>query len=480
MGWSYSGVAVNVALQLAASVVFARLLGAHTIGVFAFGLLVFPPFRFICEFGLGSALVQKQDLASVDVELALSRSVILALITAAAWVLCVHALAPSMHQQQYAPALSCFALVLLCLPLQTLCTAVLTRKLEQKYLQISSLVGYAAGYLSVGVYGALHEWGVWSLMLGFLAQNLIATAILLVHTRLELRLRLKGDAGFLWRFGARAAAINISNWLTSSLDNMAVAWFFGTRPLGVYSVAYGLVRAPADRIVTTLQNVLFPASVLARNDTERLAKGCIAVIDATFLIVAPAFCAVAILSVTIIDALYGSDWRQAAWLLPPLALSMIFHCLTVVVSALLWGSGGVNRDLRIQWCSAAAFLIGVLLAGRVSLVAVAWTVLPVTVLRAAWGMSALVTTVGIAPRRLLSAFLSGLILAALIAPALFWLDGFFQRALLSSIARLSWDVVAAALAWLGLAALLRARIMTPELQTGLRSMLVALKEKHRA
>ena len=115
--------------------------------------------------------------------------------------------------------------------------------------------------------------GCGALVLGFLAQNLMATALLVAHTRLDLRLKFKGNADFLWRFGWRAAAINISNWLTSSLDNMAVAWFFGTRTLGLYSVAYSLVRMPADKIVLTLQNVLFPASVLARDDKARLVKG---------------------------------------------------------------------------------------------------------------------------------------------------------------------------------------------------------------
>ena len=178
MSWSYSGVAINVILQIAASVLFARALGAHITGVFAFGLLVFPPFRFICEFGLGSALIQKPILGSEDIQLALSRSVILAVLTAAAWLLSIKLLASLMHQEQYVSALNCFALVLLCLPVQTISTAVLTKHLDQKYLQVSSLVAYAGGYLAIGAFGALHDWGVWSLVLGFLAQNIIVTAML--------------------------------------------------------------------------------------------------------------------------------------------------------------------------------------------------------------------------------------------------------------------------------------------------------------
>jgi lipopolysaccharide exporter len=475
MSWSYSGVAINVVLQIVASVLFARALGAHITGVFAFGLLVFPPFRFICEFGLGSALIEKPILGREDIQLALSRSVILAVLTAAAWLLCIKILASLMHQEQYVSALNCFALVLLCLPVQTISTAVLTKHLDQKYLQVSSLVAYAGGYLAIGAFGALHDWGVWSLVLGFLAQNIIVTAMLAAHTRLDLTLRFKGNASFLWRFGSRAAAINVSNWLTSSLDNMAVASFFGTTTLGVYSVAYSLVRAPADKIVTTLQNVLFPASVLTRDDKERLTKGCVATVDAVFMLTAPVFCAVAVLAGTIVEALYGANWYQAAWVLPPFALSMILHCQTVIVSALLWGSGGVNRDMRLQWYSAAALLAAVVIAAQFSFVAIAWVVLPVTALRAVWGIRALMTTVGIVRRRMLRGFLGGAVMAALIPPVLLAMDVYLRHHPVSALLRLVWEASAGAFMWIGLTALLRSRILTPELLAGLNSLRIALE-----
>jgi lipopolysaccharide exporter len=82
MSWSYSGVAISVLMQIAASILLARMLDAHITGVFAFGLLAFPPFRFLCEFGLGSALVEKPHLSNGDIQLAISRSAILALVTA--------------------------------------------------------------------------------------------------------------------------------------------------------------------------------------------------------------------------------------------------------------------------------------------------------------------------------------------------------------------------------------------------------------
>jgi O-antigen/teichoic acid export membrane protein len=477
MSWSYCGTAVNVALQVAASIIFARTLGPGITGVFAFGLLMFPPFRFICEFGLGSALVQKPILDGDDIQMALSRSVVLAAVTATAWLLCIKALAASMHQDEYASALNCFALVLLTLPVQTIYTAVLSKRLDQKYLQGSALIAYAAGYLGVGAFGAFHGWGVWSLVLGFLAQNLMATALLVAHTRLDLRLKFKGNADFLWRFGWRAAAINISNWLTSSLDNMAVAWFFGTRTLGLYSVAYSLVRMPADKIVLTLQNVLFPASVLARDDKARLVKGSIAALDAVFLLTAPVFFAVAVLADTIVQALYGPAWRQAAWVLPPFAFSMILHCLIVVISALLWGSGGVNRDLRIQWLSAAVLLTAVIIAARFSFIAVAWTVLPVTGLRAVWGIVALGKILGIGTSRMLRPLLGGSVMVIFLTPGLIMLDTYLRSEAASALMRLQCEILAAGTTWLVAMALFHKRLMTRELQSGLRSLRSALKTR---
>jgi O-antigen/teichoic acid export membrane protein len=474
MGWGYGGVAIGVFLQIVNSIVFARMLGPQITGVFAFGLLVFPPFRFICEFGLGSALVEKSVLDAGDVQMAFSRSIMLAIATAVAWLLCIQVLAPLMSQRQYLPELDCFALVLLCLPIQTVCAAVLTKQLEQKYLIAVSFVAYAAGYMAIGTYGALHNWKVWSLILGFLAQNLLTTLLLLAHTKIDLKPRFKGDANFLWRFGARATAINISTWLTSGLDNMAVAWYSGTRTLGVYSTAYGLVRASADKIVTTLQSVLFPASVLARDDGERLKKGSIAAIDAVFMLAAPAFCSVALLSKTIVEALYGPAWNEAASVLPPFALSMVPHCLAVITSALLWGTGGVNRDLRLQWSAAAVLLLAVIVAGRYSFVAIAWITVPVTAFRAIWGTRALMATVGIGLKRMMRGFLGGAVLVIFISPTLYMIDNYMSGNAVPAITRLTGDVLAGGILWLGLTALLYGRLMTPELLAGLHSLRIAM------
>jgi O-antigen/teichoic acid export membrane protein len=474
MSWSYFGVALSVVLQVAASIVFARMLGAQITGVFAFGLLVFPPFRFICEFGLGSALIEKAELDSGDIQMALTRSLLLAVITAAAWLICIAPLASFMRMTEYVPALNCFSLVLLCFPVQTICTALLTKHLRQRYLQLTSLLAYALGYLGLGAFGAFHGWGVWSVIGGFTAQNLIATALLLAQSKMSLQLKFAGNAGFLWRFGARAAAINISNWLTSSLDNMAVAWVFGTRTLGVYSVAYGLVRAPADRLVLTLQSVLFPASVLSRGNPDRLSKACIACLEAVFMLTAPAFCAVAVLAHTVIGALYGDAWKDAELVLPAFSLAMIFHCISVLTSALLWGSGGISRDMRLQWLSAGLLMAGVIVAVQYSFVAVAWVVLPVTAVRAGWGLRALMLTMGLAGRRLARAFLCGGAIVILVTPCLLTLDNYLERSGQRPVDRLLWEMAVGGILWCVAFSLLQSRIMTPDLRAGLRSIRIAL------
>lgn len=465
MSWGYLGVLITVALQTIGSIFIARYLGPRITGVFAFGLVIFAPFKLLCEFGFGSALVEKRDLADQDVDMALSRSTLLALCTSVVWLLLLRPLAPLAHQGEHVAELSIFALVLLSYPVQGICTAILTKKLEQRYLQVSSLIAYTVGYLGVAILGALAGWGAWSLVLGFLAQNLISTTMLLVHPGIPMRITLKGDAGFLWRFGGRATVINISNWLTSSADNIAVAFFFGPVALGVYSVAYNLVRTPTDKLVTTLQNVLFPVSTHARNDKVRLARASIAVIDAVILITAPVFCAIAALSGTLVDAVYGADWRDASFTLPPFALSMIFQSLIVVCSALLWGSGGVRRDMRIQWISAGIFVIAVLAAAQISFTAVAWTVLPITLMRATFGILALVKVLDIQRRRIARAFFAGGLLAFLITPVLLAADSYMRQGAVTASVRLAWEIAIGAVLWVGIVSLAHSRLVTSELET---------------
>ena len=96
----------------------------------------------------------------------------------------------------------------------------------------------------------------------------------------------------------------------------------------------------------------------------------------------PAFAAVAAIPDTVIAALYGERWVQAAVLLTPLALAMPVNAILAVGGPVMSGLGAAGKDAVSQLVCAVILIVGVWLAASISLVVVAWTVLGVYLLRA--------------------------------------------------------------------------------------------------
>jgi O-antigen/teichoic acid export membrane protein len=96
----------------------------------------------------------------------------------------------------------------------------------------------------------------------------------------------------------------------------------------------------------------------------------------------PTFLATACAARTIILGLYGPKWLGAIPVLIPLALSMPFYAVMGLAGPVLWGRGEAYREFRVQALVASLFAIGLILAGRGSLVTVAWTVLAASAGRA--------------------------------------------------------------------------------------------------
>jgi len=185
----------------------------------------------------------------------------------------------------------------------------------------------------------------------------------------------------MFAFGLKVIGSNLSNYFISNLDNAVVGHAFGAIPLGFYSRAFNLVATPMNSVVTTYQNVLFSSCSRAQTQPHILRKSYLSSLAIIGLILIPPFAAIALVPLTVIVGVYGQRWVDAAPLLSPLALSMPLNGLLAIGGSMLCAMDRPGRELRVQFTTAllAAFLF--VLAGKISVVALAWAVLVVYVFR---------------------------------------------------------------------------------------------------
>lgn len=382
--WSAVGTALRVGMQLAAQIALARLLGPEPFGLFAVALVVIALSALFAEVGLAYGLIQKQEVVPNDVRFAFTWQVLFGLVVMGLVIACAGAIADALDDDRAAGVLRALAPGILLGALAATPTMLLRRRMAFKWLQLSGVAAYGVGYLGVGVPLALAGWEAGALVAAYLVYSTVLLVLAFWKAPHSLApLPWYPQAPDAMRFGATALATNLVNWAMTGIDRLVVGKLYSLTAAGLYAQMHAFAYSPALTLLGTVQQVLYSAGAAVQDDHARLRSALATMIGAATLFAAPPFLTVALVSDTIVLALYGPRWEGAAALLTPLALAMPAIVTTGLVTPLLWNSGEIARELQVQLpVSLAWAMLCLMLALTAPLPAVAWGLAALLVLRA--------------------------------------------------------------------------------------------------
>jgi len=378
--WSYVGTAVKVISQILIGVVLARLLGPEPFGLVAVSWIVISLGNLVADFGFGAALVQRKTISDEEVRYAFTIQVLIGVGLALIIVGSAGLIAQLFKQQQVIPVMRALSPIFIMQAFGQTAISLLRRNLDFKWLQLAQVLSYVLSFIALGIPLAYLGFGVWSLVIAQLSQSLLYTLFTYFRVRHSIKPLLTSSAG-LFNFGSKVMGTNLFNWAIQNMDNAFVGRFFGVASLGLYNRAYTLMTAPMGNIVTVLQGVLFPAYSRAQEETDVLKRVYLASVGIISMIALPVFGTVAVIPHTVIEGLYGNRWIDAAPLLVPLALAMPFHAVMALAGPLIWGRGKVGLELRVQSIIAVLFVFMLVITSKISVVALAWGVFGIYVVR---------------------------------------------------------------------------------------------------
>jgi O-antigen/teichoic acid export membrane protein len=440
--WGYLGVVARIVIQLVVQILLARLLGPESFGLFALVLLVVGAGNLFASTGIAASLVQKKNVSNDDIRLAFTWQFIIGMGVAGFIIITAGFWANILNDQRVTSLLHYIAPVCFFQALSGVPSALLSRDLRFKAIQVIQICSYVVSFLIIGLVLAYMGAGVWSLVAAFLSQYVLTFILLYARVRHPIiPLFRQKDRAHMVKFGYSVLGCNLSNWVIENLDNFLVGRIFGAYTLGQYSVAYTLVRTPTNHLVTTLQSILFPVSALTQDNNEGLRRIYSTTIAGVFLISAPLFWGIAAASETIVVSLYGVDWKSGTSLLIPLAASMPIHAVMCISGPLLWGKGRVNQESKVQFLVALAFIVAIVAAGQFSVVSVAWAVFGVYFLRAVAMVAMVVRLIELSISNIFHALRGGLILGMITSIGILLVDQLYISNV-TPVIRLALDVTA--------------------------------------
>jgi O-antigen/teichoic acid export membrane protein len=285
---------------------------------------------------------------------------------------------------------------------------------------------------------------VWSLVWAQIAQRTLFTAQVLIRAKHSLKPLMSLKAGGLAAYGGKVMGTNLLNWTIANVDSGFVGKAFGSMALGLYNRALVLVSVPVTNLMIVLQHVLFSAYSRAQDRRDALKRAYLTSVAMIALLLGPLFVSVAAAPSSVILGLYGEEWRAAVPILTPLALAMPFHAVMGLAGPLVWGTGRVEVELRIQAAVALALVAVLMALSGTSAVQLAWGVLAVYVLRCLTITGALVRITQI-PLRAIARSLRGPLVASIVTGVLVWIvETVLRDSLVSPIGRLALDFVVVA------------------------------------
>lgn len=371
--WGVAGAVGKVVAQLFVQITLARILDPVAFGQYAAVLAVFGLGYILADSGFGAALIQKKELHSTDIGMALGWSVLFASVMALLMILSSTMLAQLFGDVSLGPIFRACALLIPFQIVSNLSSSLLRRDLHLKGIQIIQLVAYFVCFGGVATVLAINGFGVWSLVAGFAAQtifSLLATYSLARHT---LRPRLIGDRALI-HFGIKSMATELTSWSMDNLDRFLVGKFWGMYSLGLYSVAFNLSKAPSGLLISTAQNIAFASTSRLHGNLGAVRKGFLVVLAAVALTTLPIFTLAACESEVVLNIVYGFKWIKAAPYMTALAIAIPFISMGAITAAILRGTGSVGTELQILMISGAILFSGFLMLSHMSLMLAVWSV----------------------------------------------------------------------------------------------------------
>ena len=414
LSWNYVGTIGRIVATFVSQIALARLLGPEQFGLFGYAFLTITMLALVVEMGLQMALVQVPELKDEDIARAFGRLLLAGTVAASLVALLADAIALHVFAApQAAGVLRAMAPTLIVGAVTAVATALLSRDIEFKVIQLAGLGSYVVGYLIVGVGAAVYGLGVWSLVAAWHVYTVVACFVMLFFAP---RAQFPGNPLkklVIARFGAVIMFTNMINWLIDYGPHVAIGRWLGSSQLGQYTIANNLVRVPADHLVRNLQTVLFPLAARAQNNTDGMRRAYLTVLGGVGLVSFPSFTFIAIMSQSIVLLLLGTKWTIAADVLAPLSLAMIGGSVEALCGPVLGGRGEPKLELRVKAATLVVMLAVLAITATWSLAAVGWGVASVYLFRwilmNAAVMNRLDISIGTVARVLLGPFVLALV-----------------------------------------------------------------------
>ncbi len=373
ISWTLFGSIASNLLRVGVVASLGRLLTDVDFGVVAAAMTVILFASRVKEIGIGLALVQRETITREHVEATFAFQLLLGLTTGAIVFLAAGPLARTYHMPQAENPIRVLSALFLMRGLSSTSQFMLQRELKFRAIAVIDVLAYAVGS-GVSIILALLDWGPWALVIGYVVETGLDSAITMVICPPPGRARLRWAAlRDLLGFGGGQTAAGIANYFATQGDYIVVGRRLDAALLGVYTRAYELMRFPSMVFSNVAGGVLFSSFARLQDDPVRLGQAFRRVLFANAVILLPLSAGLIVLAPEAIRILIGPKWDSAVLPFQIMATSILWRTTHKASAIVARSAGDVWAIAFWQGAYAAAVIGGASVSVRWGIVGVACT-----------------------------------------------------------------------------------------------------------
>ena len=352
---------VKFFLQMATTMVLARLLSPKDFGLQGMVVVVIGFLALFRDAGLGMATVQRLEVTHEQTSTLFWINVAVGAILAS---LCA-ASAPLLVAFYHEPLLYWVAVVsgttFVFNGLAAQHAALLQRDMRFVTQAKIDVAGLAVG-CATGIVMASLGCRYWSLVGMAVASSIVgAAAVWLAVPWVPGPPRRRSGILSMLHFGGLATCNGFVVFLAWNTEKLLLGRFWGADALGMYGRAYQLVTLPVLQLNGAVTGVAFPAFSRIQHDAERLARSFLRGYSMLISLSIPITITSALFAEEIVRIVLGPKWMEAAPIVRLLAPIALVFAVANPLSWLVMSTGRAGRALSISMATTPLVIVGIVL-----------------------------------------------------------------------------------------------------------------------
>lgn len=342
--------------MFATTIVVLKFISKESFGLASMAYIVMGLIDVVIDFGFASAIVQRKHVSSDEYSSCFWALVLFSVAGAATLFFSSPIAAWIFNEPNIVDLLHVLSFVFVSVPVQIIYRGMLTREIRLDILAKQDLIGLILRSV-VTIVLAMMNFGVWSLIYGFIAEKIFVALLLVSYSRWlpSLHMRKSEIAPFL-AFGVHITMSRIIYYFLQKVDSMVVGRFFGAEILGVYSIAVQFMNVIIQLVVTISNKILLPMFSI-HQDSGFLQEYVYQSIRMISYIALPAVTGLALISSDLIRLSLGDKWLEAASYMKILAIMAGIQMITLVFPQVFNAVNKPGVNVKINLFSLIVYLV---------------------------------------------------------------------------------------------------------------------------